>query len=152
MIEHYFAYGSNMNPTRVAARGLRVVRIQPALLKDFSLLFDKLTPGPPQSGHANVAPQRGATVEGVLYELAGIDEIYKMDPFEKAPVNYGRDVIGVHTNDGPVNTWVYFANSALRVAGLSPTRDYLTHLLEGRPYLSKDYFEWLRQTRCIDEG
>ncbi|HSG90720.1 MAG TPA: gamma-glutamylcyclotransferase family protein [Pseudomonadales bacterium] len=147
-VHHYFAFGSNMNPARVRERGLRVRRVRGASLHGYSLVFDKRSADHPRSGHANVVWDRGGIVEGVLYELADGDEIRHMDPFERAPVNYSRDVVGVVVAEGPeqvlVPAWTYFANAAVRVTGARPEAAYMAHLLAGAPFLSDAYVARLR--------
>ena len=145
-VDHYFAYGSNMNPARVAERGLRYTAVQGALLKDRRLVFDKVSRLHPNAAHANIAYAPGERVEGVLYRLAGVEEILKMDPFERAPWNYGRDAVQVQAGADVLWAWTYFANRAARRDGLNPPADYLAHLLAGRDYLSADYFDRLART------
>ena len=151
-IIRYFAYGSNMNPARVRERGLGVEDVRGAALLGFKLVFDKVSRRHPGAAHANIVHAPGERVEGVLYRLSGAEEILKMDPFERAPWNYGRDVVLVHLSrrpnpDGPrVAAWTYFANQAARRQGLKPPAEYLAHLLAGKDYLSKNYFERLART------
>lgn len=147
----YFAYGSNMNPERVRKRGLAVVRAEAARLPGFRLVFDKASPAHPGIGHANVVRDRDGIVEGVLYWLADEHQILKMDPFERAPINYSRERVAVFTDAGPVWSWTYFANPAVRRAGLRPSRGYLAHLLAGRRFLSAAYYERLASWPC-EEG
>ena len=137
-----------MNPERVLQRGLRVRDPRGARLPDFRLAFDKMSRDHDGVGHANIHFARGQTVEGVLYELHEATEILKMDPFEKAPWNYGRDKVRVITGGGEIWAWTYFANPAVRVAGLRPTSEYLSHLLAGRRFLSEQY---LRQLLSLAE-
>jgi gamma-glutamylcyclotransferase (GGCT)/AIG2-like uncharacterized protein YtfP len=151
-VQTYFAYGSNMNARRVRERGLEILRIEAASLPGHRLLFDKHSPAHEGCGHANIAFDRSSTVEGVLYWLASADEIRKMDRFESAPVNYGRDIVQVHTGSGVLACWTYFANPAVRRSGLKPPRSYLNHLLEGKPYLTAAYFDALRSWDCIEDG
>ena len=66
-----------------------------------------------------------------------------MDPFERAPWNYGREIIAVHAGETTIWAWTYFANPAVLVPGLSPSEDYLRHLLAGRDFLSDEYFDSL---------
>lgn len=150
-MQRYFAYGSNMNPRRVHHRGLRVVHAEAARLPGFRLLFDKHSPAHEGAGHANVTYDPGGAVEGVLYWLADDREIVKMDRFEASPVNYSRDLIEVHAAGGPIWTWTYFANPAVRRPGLLPPRSYLEHLLAGEPYLSAGYFRMLAGWECMED-
>lgn len=143
--QYYFAYGSNMNPARVAQRGLDVHNPRGAVLEDYRLCFNKRNANQTGLGHANVMYAPGERVEGVLYRLAGPAEILKMDPFERAPINYGRDASRVVTRDSndAVWTWIYHANQALLEDGLVPPVDYLAHLLAGQDFLTGEYYDFL---------
>ena len=145
----YFAYGSNMNPERVADRGLFTRGETGATLRGFRMLFNKRSTGIPGIGHANIEYDKKGVVEGVLYELASPEEILKMDPFERAPVNYGRDMVSLETAEGDRWAWTYFANEALLQENLLPERDYLDHLLKGKRYLSDSYHDYLDQIEVI---
>ncbi len=148
MIVHYFAYGSNMNPERVRERGLRVSGEEPGIVEGLCLQFDKRAAD--GVGHANLRVAKGRRVEGVLYRLDGTEEIAKMDPFERAPWNYGREAIRVQASTGMVAAWTYFANPAVIQRGLRPSRAYLAHLLAGEPFLSDSYFRMLADWPCAD--
>ena len=150
MIVHYFAYGSNMNPARVAERGLATHGHVGAVLTDYNLLFDKVSRDHLDIGHANIAYAPGERVEGLLYELASPSEILKMDPFERAPINYGREVVRVATATSELWAWTYFANDAVRQAGRRPSQEYLGHLLAGEAFLSEEYFARLAETPVAD--
>lgn len=151
MPEFYFAYGSNMDPARVATRGLRFDRACNAVLEGVQLTFDKQSRDHARGGHANLTFDRAARAEGVLYHLAAPDDIARMDIFEAAPVNYSRDIVVVSANGRDVVAWTYFANAAVIRTGLRPERAYLNHLLAGRCYLSREYFQWLSRTPCVDD-
>ena len=132
-----------MNPNRVATRGLATRGHERGLLTDFELCFDKVSGRNQRFGHAHIRYARGGIVEGVLYRLAEPNEILKMDPFEKAPWNYGRDVVPIATDQGIEWAWTYFANPAVLIAGLKPEQSYLDHLLAGRDLLSPAYLRSL---------
>ncbi len=151
MPEFYFAYGSNMDPARVATRGLRFDRACNAVLAGVRLTFDKQSREHPRSGHANLTFDRDARAEGVLYHLTTPEDIARMDVFEAVPVNYSREVVVVSANGRDVVAWTYFANAAVVRAGLLPERTYLNHLLAGRGFLSREYFQWLSRIRCVDD-
>ena len=116
-------------------------------LQDFALVFNKMSRDHIGVGHANIEYARGASIEGVLYALKDDTEILKMDPFERAPWYYGREVVQVEHAQGSAWAWTYFANPAVLRAGLKPTRAYLDHLLAGREYLSEHYYSKLLALR-----
>ena len=99
-----------MNPRRVKSRGLRVHDAVGAKLDGFELVFDKLSMAPVGTGHANIRYAPGCFTEGVLYELAHVDEITKMDSFERAPINYSREVVCIRRGSEAVWAWTYVAN------------------------------------------
>jgi hypothetical protein len=137
-----------MNGARVLQRGLRTVGAAAGQLDGFALAFNKMSREHVGVGHANVVYTRGSQTEGVLYELAHRDEIYKMDPFERAPWNYGRDVVQIQHATGVTWAWTYFANPAVVRVGLKPPLEYLDHLLAGREFLSDEYVAWLLAKRA----
>ncbi len=150
--DRYFAYGSNMNPQRVAQRGLATQAIRGARLAGMQLTFDKAAPTEGIAvGHAALRFAREGLVEGVLYDLASPLEILKMDVFERAPINYSRERVQVVVGTETVVAWTYFANAAVCRVGLRPTQAYLSHLLAGAPYLSAAYVDQLRATICTDD-
>lgn len=151
MVNRYFAYGSNMNPDRVRERGIVFHQVLGARLPGYSLAFNKSSGRHPGVGHANIVFDPAAVVEGVLYWLDGADEIVKMDQFEVTPINYSRDIVEVETQHGPQLSWTYFANPAVRMAGLKPPRTYMNHLLAGKAYLSRTYYERLVNWECVEE-
>jgi gamma-glutamylcyclotransferase (GGCT)/AIG2-like uncharacterized protein YtfP len=147
---YYFAYGSNMNPARVAERGVRTTAAAGAALEGVRLAFNKGAQAHAAEGHANICHDAGARVEGVLYRLAGADEIVRMDHFEATPINYSRDLVAVRCGARSVWAWTYVANPAVIVEGLRPSRSYLAHLLAGRPFLSDPYYACLAAWPCHD--
>ncbi|MFT6592552.1 MAG: hypothetical protein ACJAU3_000610, partial [Zhongshania sp.] len=88
MTSCYFAYGSNMNPARMRARGLNFVRAESAVLPGFRLVFNKQSHCKPSVAYANVRPASKCRVEGVLYTLANAADLDLMDHFEGTPVRY----------------------------------------------------------------
>ena len=133
-----------MNPARVTERGLQASNARRARLRGYRLVFNKVSNTHPELAHANIMFAPNGEVEGVLYDLGSVDEILKMDPFERAPWNYGRDVVALETDQGQEWAWTYFANVAVLQEGRLPPKDYLAHLLAGAAFLSDTYVEQLR--------
>ncbi len=152
MIDFYFAYGSNMNPERMKARGIAFVRAIKGTLPGFSLCFNKRAMGKENVAYANIMYNKCEQVEGVLYQLSRAEDICLMDPFEGNPIRYSREVFKVATDEGFINSWVYVANSAMIAEGLLPEKMYLNHLLKGKPWQSEKYHQWLQQHAFIDNS
>ena len=145
---YYFAYGSNMNVERVAARIGETRRAMSGTLMDYELTFDKAS-GIPGIAHANVTSRPGERVEGVLFELLGPAQIELMDPFEGVPNDYLRQRRIVHTPEGEIEAWVYIAVPERTRPALKPAREYLDHLLAGKPFLSREYHARLAETDTV---
>lgn len=148
----YYAYGSNMNPARVTQRGLEFVETRAGRIAGLGLRFNKQAKDHPECGHANLVYAPGEVAEGVLYRLTDEAMIERMDPFERAPINYSRECWPVTTHQGEVIAWTYFANPAVLRDGLRPSREYLGHLLAGEPWLSRPYFERLTAQPVSDSS
>lgn len=150
MADWYFAYGSNMNPQRVCARGLPFDEARAAVLSGFRLVFNKRAHGKQGVAYANIAACPGARVEGVAYRLSQREAIHIMDPFEGTPVRYSREVFPLHSEGAVLAAWVYVANPAWVDAGLLPERPYLEHLLAGAPFLSAGYLREIATHPCLE--
>lgn len=149
MTSCYFAYGSNMNPARMRARGLDFVNAEAAILPGFRLVFNKRSHCNPTVAYANVQPCSSSHVEGVLYTLTNVDDLSLMDHFEGTPVRYSRERFIVQTQSGPRTTWIYIANPAFINSNLLPESTYLDHLLAGRDFLSSQYLSMLATQESV---
>ena len=143
MVSWYFAYGSNMNPARMLARGLDFEQRIAGVLPRFQMRFNKAAVGKPGIAYANIVYQPAAAVEGVLYQLADSQAIEVMDQYEGSPVRYSREVYSIKTADSSVNAWVYVANPAMLADQLLPESRYVDHLLAGKDLISSEYCQWL---------
>jgi|AntRauTorcE11898_2_1112593.scaffolds.fasta_scaffold04444_3 gamma-glutamylcyclotransferase (GGCT)/AIG2-like uncharacterized protein YtfP len=146
----YFAYGSNMNPARVAARIGATRQVMAGVLHDYSLRFDKASKVA-GIAHANVAAVVGERVEGALFELESPEQIQMMDPFEGYPGDYERHRLPVTTHEGDIEAWVYIAAPGTTATALRPAREYLEHLLAGEPYLSRAYHARLTEVEAVSD-
>ncbi|WP_048305714.1 gamma-glutamylcyclotransferase family protein [Halomonas sp. PR-M31] len=146
---YYFAYGSNMNVERVAARIGQTRRVLSGIMTGYELRFDKAS-RIPGIAHANVAPSSGREVEGALFELMEPEQIALMDPFEGVPLDYRRERHTIKTTQGAIDAWVYLAHPERIQASLKPAREYLEHLLAGKAFLSPGYYAWLLQVEAVE--
>jgi gamma-glutamylcyclotransferase len=93
-------------------------------LHDFDLVFDK--PGKDGTGKANVRPQPGARVHGVVWEIDRL-ALTTLDHFEPGYTRRGLEI--VIENRSPVVAWTYVYSGVATAAG--PSDEYLRHLVEG---------------------
>ena len=141
MTDFYFAYGSNLNPERMRARGLAFTRHEAARLPSYALCFNKRAHNKTGIAYANITYAPESIVEGVLYQLAGDIEV--MDPFEGTPVRYSRELFPVAAAESVIWAWVYVANPAYIASELHVEENYLNHLLSAGDLLSAAYREHL---------
>ena len=154
--QYYFAYGSNMNPARMRARGLDYRHCQAARLPGYELRFNKRSHSDPDTAYANVVPNPRSAVEGVLYCLSGqdtsVDILSLLDVYEGTPVRYSRERVAVMPRAGGVQyCWLYVANPAFVRGGLLPRRRYLQHLLAAERHLSAPYLARLQAQSCLPD-
>jgi gamma-glutamylcyclotransferase (GGCT)/AIG2-like uncharacterized protein YtfP len=144
----YFAYGSNMNPARMKARGLMFTHAEGARLLGYRLAFNKRSHCTPGVAYANVVHSSLSAVEGVLYTLEDHRALNIMDGFEGTPVRYSRECMRVQTSSTQKTAWIYVANPAYVEEGLLPESNYLGHLLAGGGHLSGEYMAMLQAQQC----
>ena len=89
----YFAIGSMINPSSLAARKLTPLRSWPAEALDMHLSFDLGA-----AGMADAQPRAGASFHGVLHEMSAAD----MAALDKIEMSYARVAARVRKYDGEV--------------------------------------------------
>lgn len=136
MRHRYFAYGSNLCVTQMAARCPGAVDPQPARLDGHDWLIN-------ERGVATVEPLDGSQVHGVLWQLTDRD-LAALDSAEGVPVRYRRDQLTVHTAGGPATAWVYIDH---RVNPGPPRTGYLERIIAGAVHhdLPQRWIEFLRR-------
>ena len=145
----YFAYGSNMNPKRMASRVDYEGKIAIGRLNGFRLVFNKIDYGNVGSGFANVVASNSGFVEGILYSVRK-EYLKVLDEYEGVPYHYRRVVKSIETDYGTVDAAVYIATKTATGVRLRPKRSYWYHLAVGaRMFLSKDYYNFIMGIKCI---
>ncbi|HZY53643.1 MAG TPA: gamma-glutamylcyclotransferase family protein [Reyranella sp.] len=151
----YFAYGSNMNPARLADQRLkeRAVQMGPRIggrLDGWRLAFNKIARSPEGAAAGNIVEAPGEVVHGTLNQMPDAG-LAVLDIWEGvAGGHYKRRTVPVVRADigETVEAVTYIA---LKVGeGLRPTREYLGHLLAGKDLLPAAYWEKLKETPTLD--
>ena len=151
----YFAYGSNMNPARLADQRLkeRAVQMGPRVggrLDGWRLVFNKVARSPAGAAAGNIVEAPGEVVHGTLNQMPDAG-LAVLDIWEGvAGGHYERRTVPVVRADTgeTVEAVTYIA---LKLAeGLRPTREYLGHLLAGKDLLPAAYWEKLKETPTLD--
>jgi gamma-glutamylcyclotransferase len=147
---NYFAYGSNMDLLRLRERGVNPRERRAAVLRDYRLSFNKRSAASHGEGKANLTPQPRELVEGILSEVTEA-EMGKLDRCEGVPDHYLRARVAVKLESGmEAEAVTYVASPSMVRDGLKPTREYLSHLLAGRSFLSREYVRQLEGTETLD--
>ena len=139
MNAYYFAYGSNMNTSRMKERGVNIINLERGVLNDYKLVFNKKSFKDNTIGFANIEESKNNQVEGIIYTILYAD-IAKLDKFEGFPKHYNRIIMNINDK----NCFVYIANKEWISESVKPTKEYIEHLLKGRDYLSEKYYESLK--------
>ena len=134
----YFAYGSNLDYTRMYSRCKSAEVYGKAELKGYKLVFMENNSG---RIVANLVKAEGETTPGMIYDLSDSD-ITVLDKFEGYPFVYGREFVAVECRGKMVKcvTYImaeeytfstkYATNTITRGYG-TPKREYFTFLLNG---------------------
>ena len=151
----YFAYGSNMNATRLfeerltpegVPRGERIA----GRLDGWRLAFNKRARTPPGAGAGNIVPVAGAVVHGTL-NLLPPNGFEVLDRYEGvAGGHYERRLVPVLRADTGETVEAITYVALLVGEGLRPTAAYLGHLLAGRDLLPSDYCARLGAMPTLD--
>lgn len=135
----YFAYGSNMNEKRMTDRGVNFLSKEKGTLKGYRFIINKKSQKIPGIGFANIIKDKNSEVEGILYEVK-TEDILKLDKFEGYPKHYRREMLPINGE----NVIVYIANDNwTTINELNTTEEYKNHILEGKSYLSDEYYNKL---------
>jgi len=125
-----------MNPQRMLDRGVNFTKKELGILYGYKMIMNKRSYKNPEMGFANIIPSLDEHVEGILYEVSEKD-IFKLDKFEGYPKHYTRRHLIVNGGDAIV----YTANSKwVSIEELKCTEEYKNHILEGKKFVSENYY------------
>ena len=142
---NYFAFGSNMSAQRMHERLGWSPSRSGAILNDFEMVFNKHSN---DGGKANIMYSPGDLVEGILYSVYEKDLVV-LDKFEGVAADqYKRYEIKVHNKNK--KSILAVAYKALNTGNVSaPTGVYLNYILEGKEFLSPEYYKKLKSTETL---
>ncbi|MCK9446007.1 gamma-glutamylcyclotransferase [bacterium] len=125
-----------MNKQRMIDRGIIFTDMKPAKLYDYELIFNKVSK---QGVVANIVYKKDSVVEGILYDVDSLDLLDKYEGVNSG--HYKRIILKIDNDD----SYVYVCDNQIHIKeGLNPNQEYLNHLLEGKEYLSVEYYEKLK--------
>jgi len=146
----YFAYGSNMNSDLMLERAVPFRNRSFALLKDFSLRFNKISVRYPGSGVANIVPKKGAIVEGILYDI-DTEGLQNLNYYEGVPDEYYQAEVVLIVNSDKVEAITFIANNNRVDNNLQPSENYVNHLLKADGLLSESYLLNIKRYKTFDD-
>ena len=143
----YFAYGSNMDPEQMQSRcpNHRVIGV--GYLNHYTLAFTRWSRSW-NSGTADILPERGKRVYGVLYDLS-LDDLKRMDKFADYPTSYTRQdlVVAFEGESLPALTYM-----AVRQGVFFPSKSYLEKMIQGaaKSNIPEKYIDFLKSFKTHD--
>jgi len=144
----YFAYGSNMEKTQMQQRCPNHKFFAVARLDHYTLAFTRYSDRW-EGGVADLLPERGKVVHGVLYEIS-LTDLKLLDQYTGYPNCYVRgDVILETASKERLPAITYFA---VRQGVVKPSRRYMDQILKGaRAYhLPREYINFLKSIQTQD--
>ena len=116
-----------------------------ATLPDYEMIFNKHSN---DGGKANIMSSPGNIVEGILYFVKE-EDLLILDKYEGvSSKQYKRYEIEVRDNNkNSIPAVAYKALATGKV--LAPTEEYLNYILEGREFLSPEYYTKLKSTETF---
>lgn len=140
----YFAYGSNLDAEQMRLRCPTARPLEPARLAGHRLAFTHYSQRW-QGGAADVLPQPGGVVWGLVYEM-GADDFARLDPFESGYARVELEVEAVTRGRLRVTSY-----SVVDKGEFAPHPVYLEKMLRwgSRWRLPGDYLSGLRERAGI---
>lgn len=137
----YFAYGSNMDMSRLSNRGVNPETRHKGTLKNWKLKFNKKASAGDWS-FANIEQSEGDIVEGLVFTIKESD-LKLLDKFEGAPKHYRREILEIETDREAIKCITYIAQPEHIMEGLLPVKEYMDFLIKGSVLLSCEYQKML---------
>ena len=147
----YFAYGSNMDKRRMRKRTGNFGKYFPAILKGYTLKFNKVAKPGNEEGYTNIVKDPSGVVEGVVYFI-DMSSLKRLEKWEGYPEHYERIIVEIEKKESneKLKVWTFIANQNKVGDNLKPKREYLQCLLNGKEFLSSEYYKKLLSIETLD--
>ncbi|CAN5390905.1 gamma-glutamylcyclotransferase [soil metagenome] len=147
----YFAYGSNMDLRNLEKLKVKVFKVEKAKLEKHQLIFNVVNDYMPGAGYANIEPHPYLSVEGIIIHTEQ-NSIKNLDDYEGFPYLYHKKFLTVIVNNNQRQEALVYSGNPMRLkSGLKPSKDHFYHILQGKSFLSKDYWLKLSQTELVPD-
>ena len=144
-MEHYFAYGSNLNISQMRTRCPSAEIVCNAKLMNYQINFPRTHRNWP-GGVASVTEKKQKYVEGVIYKITH-EDLLKLDDIENVDGGeyYRVKKMLITSNGTDIESWVYLAHF-MEGAPFHPSEKYILTIIEGAEAhgLSDKFIEELR--------
>lgn len=150
---YYFGYGSNMNMISLKAKGVEPIFSEPAVLKDWELLFNVYDFFRIEGGTGNICLAESKEVHGVVHSCKE-DSLSRLDELEAYGISYDRIEVEVIGYDGQCHkAFAYTGLPDKLKSGLQPSHRYLNIMIKGARAMELDdtYINQLKQTEVRPE-
>ena len=121
----YFAYGSNLLPSRLLARCTDAAVVGTAWLAGYALRWNKQ--GKDGTGKCNIVPLPGSRVPGAVYEIPA-EQMAELDLIEGG---YERVLVKLESG---LDAWTYVALPDYVDETVVPTAAYVAFVRDGRAW------------------
>lgn len=146
---YYFAYDQHMDPIHLRRMQIPFRFCISAFLLNYRLAFNVLEDELfrfEKRGLANIIPEVGNRVEGVLYEIQEDDFVKLDDDAGVVNLKYYRKLVLARGQTGDVySAMTYAAWPDVTARGLLPSGDYLKKILRAarQTGISNEFYHWL---------
>lgn len=145
----YFAYGSNMETTQMQARCPGHTLLGIGCLHHYTLAFTRWSRAW-NSGTADILPEKGGEVWGVLYKLT-LENLRGMDTFADYPHSYIRLDVPIEQEGEHFPAFTYVA---VRQGLFVPSSAYMNRMISGAAEnnIPESYIAFLKTFETHDGG
>ncbi len=146
---YYFAYSQHMDPIQLKRLRIPVRLSISAFIPNYRLVFNVLEDELfrfEKRGLANIVPEAGSRVEGVLYEIMEDDFILLDIDVGVPEMKYYRKLVSASTPNGhSFSAMTYAGWPDVTARGLLPSCDYLKKLVLAAHHIgiSSEFCQWL---------
>lgn len=128
---------------------IKVYKAQSASLRGYKLVFNIKDDDIPNIGYANIITSPFSEVEGVLIET-DVQSVSYLDLYENFPVDYTKEMHNIRLKSGIMErAFLYIGNTGRYEEGLKPLDRHLQHILKGKDFMSKAYYQNLLEIDSI---
>jgi gamma-glutamylcyclotransferase (GGCT)/AIG2-like uncharacterized protein YtfP len=136
-----------MSQKRMEERGIEIFSKKSGILENYKMIINKKSFKNPEIGFANIIQDENSIVEGVVYDIDEKD-VKILDKYEGFPNHYLKYFLNVKIDNNKEKCLIYIAKSNWTTKNeIKTTIDYKNYILEGKEFLSENYYENLKKIK-----